>query len=82
MQGFCNLEIGQVVYGPLGTTTGALITSSGIDRAFRKKTVLIGIVLTEQKPESDQCNRYEHEGELSPQISSSSEAGQVRRMRG
>lgn len=69
------------MHSPLRATTRALVTSCGIDGTFRKKTVLIGIVLTEQKPESDQCNRYEHEGELSPQISSSSEAGQVHRKR-
>ena len=68
MQGFFQLGIGKKVHGTLGPTAGALVSGHGIDRTFGKKVVLIGIVLAEQEPQSDQRNRYEHEGELTPQI--------------
>jgi len=56
---------------PLGTASRALVACTSVDGTLRKKIVLIGIVLAEQKPHPYQTNRYEHEGQLSSQISSS-----------
>ena len=70
MQGFGDLKIGEKVKGTLGSATRALITGRYPKGTPGKKIVLIGVVVSKQDPKSHNSNRYEHEDDLSPQISS------------
>lgn len=63
-EGGADFKMGEVMDRPLRTATRALKTGRGIEGAFWKKIVLVGVVLVENDTDRYQTNRYEHDEEV------------------